>query len=256
MVFSTLLINCAAFAGEPAVAVNQTKQQLFGAAFQRFEVRHKAFESSSRLIESKNGLLLPQSDPGMKSRGRAFFQSLLLPGWGQHYAGSKDMMKVFITTEVLAWGAVLGFSSWSNWLEDDFRTYAVTHAQIDLAGKNERYFVDIGNFNTLEDYNQAQLRDRDVSDLYPTESNEFYWRWDIEENRRRFEDMRIRSGQADSRARFALAAVLVNHLVSAIHSTLAVFQHNKRVSQDLGYLLEYDDSNNNLSMRLRIQKSF
>lgn len=189
-----------------------------------------AQEKRNREMQAANG----QENTQIKSRKRAFFQSLFIPGWGQDYADSKTAMKVFIATETAVWASFIGFTVWSNWLENDFRTFATTHADVNVMNKPEQYFVDIGNYANLSDYNQAQLRGRDVSGLYP-ENEEFFWSWDNDENRRRFENMRIRSDRASNRAGIAVAAIFLNHLVSAIHSTLAVHRFNERKSSELGW---------------------
>ncbi len=237
--------------------------EIFPEAQSRFELKRQALKNvpttSHRSLAGNNlnYLVQTQSDVQSKSRSRAFLQSLILPGWGQRYAGSRTMMKVFIVSEVLTWGSFFGFRTWSNWIEDDFQTFARSHAGANPDGKPDRFFVDIGNFNSLEEYNQAQLRDRDVADLYPTDTNEFFWRWDSDANRREFEDMRIRSDQADNRANFALAAVFVNHIVSAIHSTLAVYQFNKRLqAKGIGYDLQFDSHDGRRLVKLTVAKRF
>ncbi|MFQ5754231.1 MAG: DUF5683 domain-containing protein, partial [bacterium] len=129
------------------------KQQILNAALERMQ------EESFHNVLSNSETLFPQ-EVQKKSKRRAFLQSLILPGWGQHYAESKTMFKVFVASEVLLWGSFLGFTTWSNWLEDDYRTFAVTHAGISLQDKPRRYFVDIGNFNDVFEFNQAQLQGR------------------------------------------------------------------------------------------------
>ena len=191
-----------------------------------------------------------------KSKGRAFLQSLVFPGWGQYYAQSKSMTKVFVGSEALLLGTYVGFNVWSSWLEDDFRTFAVTHAKVDLNGKSAAYLVDIGNFDDITAYNQAQLRDRDVLDLYPRTS-EFFWSWDSEENRRKYEDMRIRSDRAANRADLTLAAIFLNHLVSAIHSTLVVHRYNQRLAErDVGLRLDLDVNSLEKEVRVGLVKEF
>lgn len=191
-----------------------------------------------------------------KSKGRAFLQSLILPGWGQHYAASKIMFKFFAATEVLLLGTFVGFNVWSNWLEDDFRTFAVTHAEVNLKGKPDRYFVDIGNFDDIFAFNQAQLRDRDVAGLYK-ETDVSFWRWDSESNRREFESMRIRSDRAANRADLSLAAIFLNHLLSAIHSTLAVHKFNKHsAGEQLGMKLNFDLDSRYQALTVNLAKHF
>jgi hypothetical protein len=187
--------------------------------------------SGSSSSEHLEKVMLSQGGGQYKSKGRAFMQSLIVPGWGQHYAQSKTMTKVFVASEALLWAGFAGFTLRSNWLEEDYRTFAVTHAGVELSGKPAGYFVDIGSFDDIADYNQAQLRDHDVEALYP-ETDEFFWRWDSEENRRRFDSLRIRSDRAANRADLTLAMIFVNHLVSALQATLAVHKYNKRFTEE------------------------
>ncbi len=242
-------------------AGNGNRQQTDGwLEMSRFELRRATLSaalSSTNLILSSQASIQQEGHTAArpKSRGRAFLQSLLLPGWGQYYAGSKTMMRVFVTSEVLLWGGFIGFSTWSDLLEDDYRTFASTHAQVNLAGKSSQFFVDIGNFNSLEEFNQAQLRDRDVADLYPTDSGDFSWRWDNEVNRRDFEKIRIRSDKASNSAEFMVAAIFVNHFISAIHSTLSVFKHNKRVRKmGLDYQLHLGGAPDNRTLQFLVTK--
>jgi len=230
---------------QPSLSKFQFKQQILEAIIK------KSSETNFELTFSSKG----QQTIRKKSKGQAFLQSLIVPGWGQHYAESKTMTKVFFASEVLLLGTYLGFTVWSNWLEDDYQTFAVTRAGINPEGKPNRYFVDIGNFNDIFEFNQAQLRIRDVSDLYE-ETNEFLWRWDSEGNRIKFEDMRIRSDRADSRAEFTLAAIFTNHLISAIHSILAVHKFNKRLTKEgLGLRIEVDGYSENRYFKVYIAKN-
>jgi hypothetical protein len=199
---------------------------------------------------------LSQPASGVKSKGRAFLLSLLLPGWGQNYARSNTMVKVFVASEALLWGTYAGFTVWSNWLEDDYRTFAVTHARVNLEGKSANYFVDIGNFDDISEYNQAQLRNRDIDGLYP-ETEEFFWQWDSEASRSRFEDLRIRSDRAANRADLTVAMIFVNHLVSALQATLAVHRYNQRQSRpDIGMNLEFAGTPENRQLKLQLLKHF
>lgn len=234
--------------------------------FSRFEQRqaalNRALENVSAFADHADNSTVwlssesPQQVFSKKSRGRAFLQSLVLPGWGQHYAESNTIMRAFITSEALLWAGYIGLTTWSNWLEDDYRTFSVTHAEVEIDGKPKDYFVDIGNFDSIFDFNQAQLRNRDVSTLYP-ETDEFFWRWDTQEHRREFKDLRVRSDRADDRSELVLAVILVNHLASAIHSTLAVFKFNKRLEENqLGIRIQFDNSASGRQIALKLSKGF
>lgn len=228
---------------------------------EQFQLKQKVLNNIlEQTRESRHSLMNSSLARGQqraaKKKGRAFLQSLILPGWGQHYAESKTMMKVFIATEVLLWSSYLGFQTWGNWLEDDYRTFAVQHAGVNLEGKPDRYFVDISNFNGIFEHNQAQLRNRDISAVY-TDTETFFWKWDSAENRGKFEDMRLRSDRARNRADLALAFVFTNHIISAIQSTLAVFKFNDRLKkQGLGLRFEYQGYSENRYLKIGLVKRF
>ena len=149
---------------------------------------------------------------------RAFLQSLLIPGWGQKYVGEGTAMgTVHFVTDVALWGAVVGFHAYGTWKKEAYRTFAVTHASITSEGKDNQYYVDIGNFHNLDQYNEQQRRDRDFDELYL--SNDDWWEWDSNSNRLRFKRLRIQSGNALNNRYYVLGAIFLNHVFSAIHAS-------------------------------------
>ena len=55
-----------------------------------------------------------------KSKGKAFFLSLLLPGLGERYVGSNTKSQIFVGTEVLLWLGYAGFNRYSAWRKEDY----------------------------------------------------------------------------------------------------------------------------------------
>lgn len=163
------------------------------------------------------------------SRGSAFIRSFLIPGWGQKYIGAKTSARTFFTAELALWTSFVVFQLRGNWLEDDYRLYGETHAGLQTEGKASQYFVDVGNFNNIDEYNNAKLRDRDVAGLYDRQT--FFWQWDNEDNRLRYDDMRVRSESAYSNASFVIAGVLANHVISGIHAAYLTSRRAKKQPQ-------------------------
>jgi hypothetical protein len=236
-----LLIFCLTsndlLAGTPAVSL---RNRFLLTSLKKFRYKQELLHHAQvagpavRMIDQKSETLQP------KSKGRGFLQSLVLPGWGQHYAESRTMMKVFIATEVVLWGAFFGFKASANRMQDNYRTLAATHAGVQPQGKPDRYFFDLGIYEDLYENNQAKLRDRDLRGLYP-ETAEYFWRWDDRENRLRFDQLRIDSDTAENRAQLTLAFIVANHLISAIHSTLAVHRFNESLlKKGLGLHIDID----------------
>jgi hypothetical protein len=170
----------------------------------------------------------PENETGSLTIGGAFMRSLLIPGWGQRRAGAKTAARNFFVTEVLLWSGFTAFQVYGNWLKDDYKLLAATHAAAEVAGKDDQFFVDMGNFISVEEFNQNRLRRRDVQGLYDPATH--FWQWDTDAQRQRFENLRIRSDKAHSRALFVVAGVLTNHIVSGIHA--AWVAHKKSTRQD------------------------
>ena len=92
---------------------------------------------------------LPQDAPAAekKSVGLAAFYSLLIPGMGELYTGAFGSSgKYFLAAEGVLWLTWGAFDVYGNSLRNDSRAYAVSHAGADVTGKNDQFFVDLGNF--------------------------------------------------------------------------------------------------------------
>lgn len=165
-----------------------------------------------------------------KSKGRAMFRSLIIPGWGERYAGRNERARYFFITEVVLWTSYTGFKIYENWIENEYKVFAQTHAQADPAGKPHKYFVNIGNYPNIHEYNAVKLNYRSLDDVYPEDASH-YWQWDNDINRHDFKMMRIRSDNANYRALFTLGAILVNHMVSAVDAVWITRTRKSEIGQ-------------------------
>jgi hypothetical protein len=222
-----------------------------------FEHRQQFIEAITQELESTPQIVVEsKNSQSRKSRGGAFLRSLIAPGWGQHYARSRMMSRVFAASEVLLWAGYFGFSTWGKWLEDDYKAFSARHAAVEVNGKDSRYFVNIGIYDDIHDYNEQRLRDRNLRAVYK-DTETFFWQWDSFDNRFEFDSMRIRSDRAKNRAEGMIAAIIANHIVSAIHSTLAVYKFNKRLEEEqIGLRLDVTPSFGGTQITLNLSKSF
>jgi hypothetical protein len=149
-----------------------------------------------------------QKDP------KPFFKSLAIPGWGQYSQQRKGAAFRSIGVEALLWGGMLGFRNYGNLLADDYKSYASSHAGIAAGGKDHQFFVDIGNYNSVGEYNERQEIERDWEALYQGEN--YYWQWDSAENMNVYEDIRVKSDLYRNSVIYFAGAIVVNHIVSAI----------------------------------------
>ncbi|MBN1351784.1 hypothetical protein JXJ21_20395 [candidate division KSB1 bacterium] len=191
-----------------------------------------------------------------KSKGKAFMFSMLLPGAGEYYVGRKTRAKSFFISEISLWTIFAGLRIYGGWNEREYKTFAEDHALANTDGKKHRYFVDIGNFDNIYLYNDFQLRERDLEDVYP-ETAQYFWQWDNTANRDKFERMRIRSDDAYYRALFVGGIIFVNHLVSAIDAVWVSYKHNKQLNKAGTHLdIHFGQEINHPEIRLSLVRNF
>jgi len=175
-----------------------------------------------------------------KNRGKAFFMSLLLPGWGQHYAGARTKRNIFFGLEIGMWASYSGFTTYSAWREQDYKTYAATHAGVNLDGKNNTYFIDVGNFASIYEHNGYRLQQRNFNKYYQ-DIDFYYWQWDSQASRDKFDQLRISADTADNRALFMLGAIVANHVISAIDAVWSVHKYEKARLSTIDWDIRFGD---------------
>ena len=137
--------------------------------------------------------------------------------------------KYFFTAEAALWLTYIGFDSYGTWVRSDAREFAKTNAGVLLTGKNEKYFVNIGNFISVDEYNRVKLLNRQSEKLYNPPS-QYYWKWNSHTQRLQYREMRINSDEAFNNLKFVGTAIFLNHLASAINAALSASSHNKELS--------------------------
>jgi hypothetical protein len=208
----------------PVRTLYETRLALFGSAPEQLRLD---------TIPSPQTLLISQ--PARKSVGMAILYSLILPGMGELYAENFSTGRYFLAAEGALWLTYAGFGIYGNSVRDDARSFAVVHAGVNLAGKNDQFFVDIGNFISIDEYNQKKLRDRDPDKVYNPALG-YAWQWDSDASRSAFRDRRVTSETAYNNMRFVVAAILINHVASAINAARAAISHNNALANTLGEL--------------------
>ena len=206
-------------------------------------------------LEKENNYFQEESDkPDRKSPSRAFFSSLILPGTGEAYVGENTQSKIFLGIEIVAWGLVIANLINVNMRQDDYKNFAVQHAFVERSGKNDQYWIDIGKFDTVFEYNEQRIRERDIDALYP--ENRFWaWGWNNTDNRFFYDSKRIETREIEQKRLYFFAAIALNHLVSAINALRLANSYNRKLEElSLKFNIDYNPLNNQFSFSL--QKSF
>ena len=193
-----------------------------------------------------SGLAIGQVN--MKKKLNPVIRSAIIPGWGQKSLNYPKRGRVFSYIETGVLLTILGTNTYSNNLKKNYVSFASEHANVSSGGKNHKYWVDIGNFNSVTDYNDEHLRNREASDLYP-DNLEWRWVWDTDGNRNTFENKRILSDQMKLVATFGIGAIVLNHMVSAIDALylkrlkkkneISVLLYRQKDTGVMGYALTF-----------------
>ncbi len=182
----------------------------------------------SELIEHDMSLT-PASD-SKKSVFLAVVASLAVPGLGELYAGSFETGKYHLIAEGGLWLAYSGVRSHSNRLLDDAKTFGAIHSGADFNNKDDEYLVNVGNYNSIEEFNDARSRGRYYLDVYQPSQAGYEWNWDNEANRLKFKDLRIKSSETKRNSKFIVGAIVVNHILSAFSAGKKTAAYNRSLS--------------------------
>jgi hypothetical protein len=196
-----------------------------------------------------------------KSVGKAFAYSLLIPGMGQFYTGSKVKGVIFMGVEVLGWVAWANYrSSGSNrtteyeafadahWFDQPYWDSLQSHRGIDKWQDDQASFAHHlpwkinENGDTVADHNHEYYENVGKYD-------QFVWGWDdlqqfetpinsaspelsFQSGRRlEYVTMREDANKDYDKARVAGIVLIANHVVAALEAAFSAKSFNKRAQQ-------------------------
>jgi TM2 domain-containing membrane protein YozV len=171
------------------------------------------------------------SDVEKKNVFLAAIYSAALPGMGELYAGNYSTGKFFTITEGIGWITWIAFHSYARWEQTDARSFASEHSGANINGKSDQFFIDIGDFASMNDYNTYQLQQRNIYGLYYAGLGQ-YWKWDNAANQQLYVNLRDNSDVWFNNASFVVAAIVANHLISAIDAARDVISNNHSAEAD------------------------
>jgi hypothetical protein len=175
-----------------------------------------------------------------KSVGLAVIYSLLLPGMGELYGGNYTTGKYFTIAEATFWGTYIGMNAYSNWQRERYHSFAASNGGVNVAGKNDDYFANIGAYLDINEYNDDMARQGAFDKMYNPVTE--YWKW-TPQDRVKYRSIWTSSEQSHNNLRFVVGALVLNRVVSAINAARVVIAHNKNASQELGWNISAGISN-------------
>ena len=175
-------------------------------------------------------------------------QSLVLPGWGEQSLEESKRAHGFFLRETALWLVFLGGEKASDWYESDYRAFAGLHADVSMTGKNYLFAVNLGHYDSFEEYNDSKERKRLVADKYE-EENGFEWQWDNKTNRIKYDKMRINSGTYRKYAKFAVGGLVLHRLISFFD---VIYLERKNLPLKFDTQINADDHSLQLILSLKL----
>ncbi len=195
------------------IAKEVTCNQIYSVANQSFSLR-----SDDNLVDIKKD---------KKNPTLAILYSVLIPGLGELYANNYKSGKYFTIADGILWGLFAGFNIYGNWKEDNYKTFAQLKGGVNLSGKDSDYFATIGIYISVEEYNRVKELNREFFKVYNPRTD--FWKWENENQRREYRQLWLSSEQAYNNVRFAIGALILNRIISAINAVRLVNAYNKNI---------------------------
>jgi len=154
------------------------------------------------------------SDP---DPGGALLRSLAVPGWGHHYVDRSDWTrgKVHLGADLVLIGSLFGLHSRANRLEQQFLTLSNLRAGIDVSERDRAFRLAIGDFNSLEEYNDFQLRSRNWNRIIE-DTPENRWRWESSDDRIKYRELRSSSDRVRNQLPAVAGLMVLNRVISGL----------------------------------------
>ncbi|MCX8011265.1 MAG: hypothetical protein N3A61_08935 [Ignavibacteria bacterium] len=162
-----------------------------------------------------------------KSGTLAFFFSFLLPGMGELYLDRYDLGKYFTSAEAALWLSFAGMTYYADWKKDNYIRFAELNAEINSSGKGDDFYSRIGNYMNVNDFNNEQYLNRDFEKVLDVKN--YFWSWNSNDLRKQYRELWLSSERAYNNRIFAVALIIINHLVSAIHSAILTAKYNESI---------------------------
>lgn len=191
--------------------------------------KKESFNNGNKILELKSKFTSTNStssDPEIntsiteskKSPGLALLLSLILPGSGHYYLNRMDVGKYFLGADAACWLGFATLNIYGNSVNDDAISFSTQHAQVNTTNKDDNYYVNVGNYNNVYEYNNAQLTFGAYYNLYDVD--QYYWNWDNVNNRNIYDSQR-KSSERILNNRIIFGSLLIaNRIVAGISAYL------------------------------------
>ena len=121
-----------------------------------------------------------------------------------------------MVAEAGLWLSIASAGKWAEVNRDGYRSYAAQYAGVSTRSRPDTYYFRLGAWDNMEEYNQDQLRRRNIAAIYTTASDAD-WDWETTAHRERYRELRNSSLRWDQAATIAVSGLIVNRVLAAIN---------------------------------------
>lgn len=188
-----------------------------------------------------NELSFKERDQSPSPKG-ALLRSLVVPGWGHNYVDSNNWSrgKVHLAADVIMILSYVGLNNRVNTLEGNLITQANARAGIYLKGQSRQMELAVSKFNSIDEYNDYQLRSRNWDKLIPKNS-QTSWNWDSAQDRYDFQNTRERISTASNQLPALLTLMIANRVLSGINAFTRARNMQVIPQASINYLNEFGE---------------
>ena len=159
------------------------------------------------------------------------WRSLMIPGWGEYSLNEQKRGKLFVFTESLLWIGMRGSFFGSNVEKNTYKSIAMERGGISSGDKPRQFWIDIGNYDSREDFIAEHLRWRDFDAIEAYQDPEWDWNWTSKSDKKYFESKRVRSDRLLLMGKFFIGGIVLNHIVSGIDALYLSRRNSETVIQ-------------------------
>jgi len=199
-------------------------------SFQELITESQIYTNSEKNISVSN---FDDALPKKKSAGLAALYSFLLPGMGELYAGNYSSGKYFTIADGALWLTLVGMNAYGSNQRDNYIAFSRAFGGVQPDGKSDKFYADITGYNSVDDFNDRQLLDRNFEGVYNTDTH--YWKWQSTEKRKEYKSTWKSSENAFNNIKFVSGALILNRLISAINAIRIVTAYNKSLKTKLSW---------------------
>tara|TARA_Y100001970_G_scaffold294115_1_gene447044 strand:- start:89 stop:688 length:600 start_codon:yes stop_codon:yes gene_type:complete len=171
------------------------------------------------------------------------WKSFILPGWGEKSLNNNVKGDAHLLSDLILFSSVFFCGNQYETYRNDYRIYGSDNAGVNWYGKNDLFAAHVGNYNSMEEFNNQQLLNFGPS-AFTYSGESYYWDWNSDSViRNQYDTWRNKSELYDEAKGFLIAGMLLNRIISMIN-VLSIEKENKIESNF------YYNNNNNMNFQI------